>query len=84
MIIGVILTVVLLFFVPTVLKWMNVPEYDVYTPSNIFGKAWNILSSIFKLWDIIQESQLNNEYRGNMYYDTTPDLQAPSSDGYQL
>ncbi|MFA7718184.1 MAG: hypothetical protein WC875_05715 [Candidatus Absconditabacterales bacterium] len=84
MIIGVILTIVLLFLVPTVLKWMNVPKYNVYTPKNIFNKAGGVVNYIFNLGNVIKESQLQNEYRGNMYYDTTPDVQEPSSDGYQL
>lgn len=84
MIIGVVLTIVLLFLVPTVLKRMNVPDYDVYSPRNIFTRVGTVISSVFKLWDVIQNSQLNNQYNGNMYYDTTPDLQQPSSEWYQL
>jgi hypothetical protein len=84
MIIGVILTIILLFFVPTVLKRMNVPDYDIYSPKNIFSRAGNVMTSLFKLGNVDQKSQLNNEYRGNMYYDTTPNLQQPTSAGYQL
>lgn len=84
MIIGVILTIVLLFFVPNVLKWMNVTDYDIYTPSNIFSRAGEVVGSLFKIGDVVKQSQQNNEYRGNLYYDTTPDLQEPSPDGYQL
>lgn len=84
MIIGIILTILLLFFVPTVLKRMNVPDYDIYTPRAIFGKAWDVINSIFKLGKVVEKSQLNNQYRGDMYYDTTPDLQQPSAEWYQL
>lgn len=84
MLIGVILTVVLLLLVPTVLRWMNVPDYTVYSPKNIFGKAWELLNSVFKLGNVLQKSQLNNQYNGNMYYNTTPAVQQPSSAGYQL
>ena len=84
MIIGVILTLILLFLIPTVLRFMNVPDYDVYTPKNIFSRAGVLINKVFQLGDIIKESQQNNEYRGNMYYDTTPDVQQPSSNGYQL
>ena len=84
MIIGVVLTIVLLFFVPTVLKRMNVPEYDIYSPKNIFNRAGTVITSIFGLGDVIKQSQTNNQYNGNMYYDTTPAVQQPSSAGYQL
>lgn len=84
MIIWVILTIILLFFVPTVLKRMNVPDYDVYSPRNIFTRVGTVISSVFKLWDVIQNSQLNNQYNGNMYYDTTPEVQQPSNEWYQL
>lgn len=86
MIIGIILTMFLLFIIPTVLKFMNVPQYDLYTPKNIFNKAGTLLNQAFKLGDVIKESQSNNEYRGNMYYDTTPDVQQPTTttNNYQL
>jgi len=84
MIIGIVLTILLLFLVPTVLKWMNVPNHDIYTPRNVFDKAGDVLNSIFRLGNTIQKSQLENQYRGNMYYDTTPELQQPLSEGYQL
>ena len=84
MIIGVILTIVLLFLVPTVLRWMNVPDYTIYSPRNIFGKAGDIMNSVFRLGNIVQKSQLNNQYNGNMYFDSTPAVQQPSSAGYQL
>jgi len=84
MIVGILLTIVLLFFVPNVLKRMHIPGYDIYTPGNILNKAWDVLGTVFKLGDVVKESQQNNEYRGNMYYDTTPDLQKPSSEWYQL
>jgi hypothetical protein len=78
------LTIVLLFLVPTVLMWMNVPKYDVYTPKNIFNKAGTVVNYLFKLGNVVQKSQIQNQYRGNMYFDTTPAVQQPSSNGYQL
>lgn len=84
MIIGVVLTILLLFFVPTVLRRMNVPEYNVYSPRNIFNRAWTVITSVFKLGDVVKKSQENNQYNGNMYFDTTPEVQQPSSAGYQL
>ncbi len=72
MIIGVILTIVLLFLVPTILRWMKVPSYDLYTPTNVFGRAGELINGLFDLGDIIKESQENSQYRGEMYYDVDP------------
>lgn len=44
MIIGVILTILLLFMVPVILRWMKVPKYDMYTPTNIFGRAGELIN----------------------------------------
>jgi hypothetical protein len=44
MIIGVILTIFLLFLVPLALRLMNVPKYDVYTPVNVFGRAGDLIN----------------------------------------
>ena len=73
MLIGVILTILLLFLIPTLLRLMNVKKYDVYTPTNIFNRAGQLVNWLFNLGNIIKESQKNNEYLGNPYYDTTPD-----------
>ncbi len=70
MIIGVILTIVLLVLVPTVLKRMNVSQYDVYTPTNIFSKAGELVNWLFGLGNVIKQSQQSNEFKGNLYYDT--------------
>ncbi|MEI6673017.1 MAG: hypothetical protein WCL02_06970 [bacterium] len=44
MIIGVILTIILLFLVPLVLRLMKVPAYDVYTPVNVFSRAGELVN----------------------------------------
>jgi hypothetical protein len=44
MIIGIILTILLLFLVPFVLKVMKVPKYDVYTPVNVFNRAGELVN----------------------------------------
>jgi hypothetical protein len=49
---------------------MKVPEYDVYTPTNIFSRAGELINGLFNLGNVIKQSQQNNEYRGNLYYDT--------------
>ncbi len=84
MIIGIILTIILLFLVPSVLKWMNVPNAEVYTPKVIFNKAGDVLKVLFKVGDVVKKSQTDNQYRGDMYYDTTPEVQQPATAGYQL
>jgi len=83
MIIGIIFTIVLLFLLPFLFKIMSVPGYQKYTPQNFFGKAWDLINGAFKLWNFIQESQKENEFRGNLYYDTNPsntiDTTSPST-----
>ena len=77
MIIGVILTIVLLFLVPLVLKVMKVPEYNIYTPVNVFGRAGELVNWLFNLGNVIKKSQQNSQYNGQIY-DT------PSSSSSQL
>lgn len=83
MIIGVILTVVLLFSFPFLFKIMSVPDYAKYTPQNILGRAGELINGAFRLWDFIKKSQVDNQYRGNLYYDTNPnssiDTNTPSA-----
>lgn len=86
MIIGVILTIFLLLLVPTILRWMKVPSYDMYTPSNIFGRAGELVNQLFDLWDIIKQSQQNSQYRGDIYYelDNSSQMEPLSTDTYNL
>lgn len=56
---------------------MGVPGYDKYTPKNIFGRVWELVNGAFKLWNFIQKSQKDSEYRGNLYYDTNPNTINP-------
>ncbi len=67
MIIGVVLTILLLFLVPTVLRRMKVPEYDTYTPKNVFGRVGELVNGLFSLGNVITQSQKNSEYRGEFY-----------------
>lgn len=86
MIIWVILTIFLLLLVPTILRWMKVPSYDMYTPSNIFGRAGELVNQLFDLWDIIKQSQQNSQYRGDIYYelDNSSTVEPLSADTYHL
>jgi ABC-type Fe3+ transport system permease subunit len=82
MIIWIILTIVLLLLFPVLFKAMNVPWYDKYTPQNVFNRVGDIINSAFKLWNFIKESQQENKYRGNLYYDV--DKQESISPEYDL
>lgn len=86
MIIGVLLSVVLLFFVPTVLRAVNVPSYEAYSAKHVFVRVGDVITYILKLGNVIKQSQEDNQFRGNPYYnpDATPSLQEPAVDGYQL
>ncbi len=88
MIIGVILTILLLFMVPVVLRWMNVPQYDVYTPTNIFSRAGELVGGLFNLGNVIKQSQEQSEYRWQPYQniDSSSDFTQPiiDNDAYNL
>ena len=70
MIMWLFLSVILLFIFPMIFKWMKLDNYDDYNAKNIFNKAWQILNYIFNLKDLIKESQEQNQYRWQFYYDT--------------
>lgn len=85
MIIGIILTIFLLLLFPTIFRLMNVPGYDKYTPQNVLNKAGEIVNWAFDLGNFIKKSQEENQYRGNLYYDTTPDsIDTSSNSDYNL
>jgi formate hydrogenlyase subunit 3/multisubunit Na+/H+ antiporter MnhD subunit len=86
MIIGIILSLLLLFMVPTVLRAMNVPSYESYSAKHVFVRAWDVINYILKLGNVIKKSQENNQILWNPYYnpDSTPAVQDPSANGYQL
>ena len=68
MIIGIILTIVLLFFFPIILKWMHVQGNENYTAKNIVAKASDLLQKALKIKDLVKTTQTNNQYKGNLYY----------------
>ena len=78
MIIGIIFTIVLMFIFPLIFKWMNVKWYENYSARNIFNRSWELIKYVFTLGDVIQESQKDMQYRGQLYYDTTTDPITPS------
>ena len=86
MIIGVILSLLLLFLVPTVLRVMNGPSYDNYSAKNVFMRAGDVVNYILKLGNVIKKSQENNQVIGNPYYnpDSSSATQQPTANGYQL
>ena len=69
MIWGLFLTVMVIFMSPTLLKFMNVQGAERYEARSIFVYMEKILTGLSKLGNIVTESQLNNQYNGDMYYD---------------
>lgn len=69
MIWGLFLTVMVIFMSPTLLKFMNVQGAERYEARSIFVYMGKILTGISKLGNVVTESQLNNQYNGDMYYD---------------
>jgi len=79
MIIGVILTILLLLFIPLILRRMKVPKYDVYTPKNVFSRAGELVNGLFNLGNLIQKSQQNSQYKGQTYDTINPSLNSQPS-----
>ena len=69
MIMWIFLTVFLLFVFPLAFKRMWLENYEEYSAKNIFNKAWELLEKTFQIKDIIKESQEENQYRDQLYYD---------------
>jgi len=69
MIMWIFLTVFLLFMFPLVFKRIWLDDYEEYSAKNIFNKAWELLNKTLQVKDIIKESQEDNQYRNNLYYD---------------
>lgn len=69
MVIWVILSIGLLISFPYVLKSMNVELTEDYSTKKVFSKAWELFKKLFEITRIVKESQLENEFRWNMYYD---------------
>ena len=51
---------------------MNVKWYENYSARNIFNKSGELIKYVFQLWDVLKASQQDMQYRGQLYYDTTP------------
>lgn len=68
MIMWIFLTVFMLFLFPLVFKRMGLENYEEYSAKNIFNKAWELLEKTLQIQDIIKESQKENEYRDQLYY----------------
>jgi len=49
MIIGIILTLILLFVFPLIFKKLQIPGYEIFTTGAIFAKVGDILSYLFGL-----------------------------------
>ena len=69
MILGIFLSVFLLFMFPLIFKRVGLDNHEEYTAKNIFNQAWTIINKTFQLKDIVRESQKKNQYDGNLYYE---------------
>jgi len=69
MIVGIFLSVLLLFMFPLIFKRVGLDNHEEYTAKNIFNKAWELINKTFHLKDIIKDSQKKNQYEGNLYYE---------------
>lgn len=69
MIMGIFLTVFLLFMFPTIFKRVWLDNYEEYSAKNIFNKAWELLNKTLQIKDIVKKSQKENQYRDNLYYE---------------
>lgn len=67
MIMGIFLTVFLLFMFPVIFKRVWLDNYEEYSAKNIFNKAWELLNKTLQIKDIIKESQKENQYRGDLH-----------------
>ena len=70
MIIWIFLTVILLFLFPFIFKLVWMDNYEKYNAKSIFNKAWDIISGVFEIKDVIKESQEQSKYNWQLYYDT--------------
>ncbi|MCK9466984.1 MAG: hypothetical protein M0P94_01520 [Candidatus Absconditabacterales bacterium] len=69
MIVGIFLSVLLLFMFPLIFKRVGLDNHEEYTAKNIFNKAGELINKTFHLKDIIKDSQKKNQYEGNLYYE---------------
>lgn len=82
MIIGIFLTIILLYLFPLIFRWVGLDNYEKYTAKNIFNKAWAILRNIGSLKDVLKESQEYNKYNWQLNYPTNTNLKV--NDAYTL
>jgi formate hydrogenlyase subunit 3/multisubunit Na+/H+ antiporter MnhD subunit len=82
MIMWIFLTVFLLFLFPLIFKRMGLENYEEYSAKNIFNKAWELLEKTLQVKDIIKDSQEENQYRNQLYYDK--DFQEEFYEDYTL
>ena len=88
MIVGVILSLLLLLCIPVVLRSVNVPSYNYYTPKNIFVRAGDVINYLVNLGNVVKKSQDANQYQADPYYNPSPAAQqnpaSTSTTDYQL
>jgi len=67
MIIGIFLTIILLYLFPRIFRLVWLENYEKYNAKSIFNKAWTILSNVFELKNVIKESQELDMYNSQLY-----------------
>lgn len=82
MIMWIFLTIMFLLIFPFIFKKVWLDHAEVYTAKNIFSKAWELIKGAFQLKDVIRESQEQNQYRDQLYYDI--DANTNDYDDYTL
>lgn len=68
MILGLFLTVMLLFMAPALLRFMHLQGAERYTAKAVFTYMGKILGHIGRLGNFVKETQVNNQYNGELYY----------------
>jgi energy-coupling factor transporter transmembrane protein EcfT len=83
MIIGLLIFATMLIGFPYILKSMNVELTQEYSVKKVFVRAWDMFKQVFKIGTIIKDSQKENEYRGNLFYDLN-NKDTPTKSQYEL
>jgi len=61
MILGMFLTITLLFVFPLVFKWMKIPNAEDYTAKWIFNRVGEIIKSLSTMWTWLKDYQTDQQ-----------------------
>jgi hypothetical protein len=56
MIIGLFFSTLLLFAFPLIFKWIQIPDYELFTAASIFERVGEILQYLFQLGGLAREN----------------------------